>query len=424
MRDRLNIETDPAELYPLMRKEEMDPEKDEGDSFPDNPVTDLLPEEPAAGIFAEETVTDYLPEKSGIDFLREETESDSPREESLSDPLPEQTEDISVPGEHGEEAAAAVSVPAAPVKTPGPSLDERFRKFWTKKRIEILRIVIRTAVAGFFAVLFLMPIVLTITNSLMTKSEINANYGVIFAKRNGVRVFISNTVNLKFIPDIVTFEQYFKVLILSPEYLLKFWNSVIYVVPIVVFQLAIASLASYGFARYRGRVREVFFFAYIILMLMPYQVTLVPNYLVSSWLNILDTRWAIWLPGFFSPFAVYMLTKYMRRIPKSIYEAAEIDGAGEWQIFTKICLPNCKGGLASIAILLFIDYWNMVEQPLILLSNDQLHPLSVFLSKINSGEISLAFAVAVIYMVLPMMVFLYGEESLVEGIVYQGGIKE
>ncbi len=424
MRDRLNIETDPAELYPLMRKEEMDPEKDEGDSFPDDPVADLLPEEPAAGIFAEETVTDYLPEKSGIDFLREETESDSPREESLSDPLPEQTEDISVLGEHGEEAAAAVSVPAAPVKTPGPSLDERFRKFWTKKRIEILRIVIRTAVAGFFAVLFLMPIVLTITNSLMTKSEINANYGVIFAKRNGVRVFISNTVNLKFIPDIVTFEQYFKVLILSPEYLLKFWNSVIYVVPIVVFQLAIASLASYGFARYRGRVREVIFFAYIILMLMPYQVTLVPNYLVSSWLNILDTRWAIWLPGFFSPFAVYMLTKYMRRIPKSIYEAAEIDGAGEWQIFTKICLPNCKGGLASIAILLFIDYWNMVEQPLILLSNDQLHPLSVFLSKINSGEISLAFAVAVIYMVLPMMVFLYGEESLVEGIVYQGGIKE
>ena len=424
MRDRLNIETDPAELYPLMRKEEMDPEKDEGDSFPEVSVTDLLPEEPAAGIFAEETVTDYLPEKSGIDFLREEAESDSPREESLSDPLPEQTEDISVLGEHGEEAAAAVSVPAAPVKTPGPSLDERFRKFWTKKRIEILRIVIRTAVAGFFAVLFLMPIVLTITNSLMTKSEINANYGVIFAKRNGVRVFISNTVNLKFIPDIVTFEQYFKVLILSPEYLLKFWNSVIYVVPIVVFQLAIASLASYGFARYRGRVREVIFFAYIILMLMPYQVTLVPNYLVSSWLNILDTRWAIWLPGFFSPFAVYMLTKYMRRIPKSIYEAAEIDGAGEWQIFTKICLPNCKGGLASIAILLFIDYWNMVEQPLILLSNDQLHPLSVFLSKINSGEISLAFAVAVIYMVLPMMVFLYGEESLVEGIVYQGGIKE
>ena len=293
-----------------------------------------------------------------------------------------------------------------------------------KKTRENVRMVIRTAVTGSFAVLFLMPIILTITNSLMTVSEINANYGVIFARKNGVRVFISKTVNLKFIPDIVSFSQYFKVLFLSPEYLMKFWNSVIFVVPIVVFQLAVASLASYGFARYRGKVREVIFFSYIILMLMPYQVTLVPNYLVSSWLNIIDTRWAIWLPGIFSPFAVYMLTKYMRRIPRSIYEAAEIDGAGEWQIFTRICLPNCRGGLASIAILLFIDYWNMVEQPLILLSDEQMHPLSVFLSRIKTDEISLAFAVAVIYMVLPMLVFLYGEEYLVEGIVYQGGIKE
>ena len=293
-----------------------------------------------------------------------------------------------------------------------------------KKARENVRMVIRTVVTGSFAVLFLMPIILTITNSLMTVSEINANYGVIFARKNGVRVFISKTVNLKFIPDIVSFSQYFKVLFLSPEYLMKFWNSVIFVVPIVVFQLAVASLASYGFARYRGKVREVIFFSYIILMLMPYQVTLVPNYLVSSWLNIIDTRWAIWLPGIFSPFAVYMLTKYMRRIPRSIYEAAEIDGAGEWQIFTRICLPNCRGGLASIAILLFIDYWNMVEQPLILLSDEQMHPLSVFLSRIKTDEISLAFAVAVIYMVLPMLVFLYGEEYLVEGIVYQGGIKE
>ena len=305
-----------------------------------------------------------------------------------------------------------------------PRKERPVGRFWTKNRVETARMVVRTLLAGFFAVLFLLPIILTVTNSLMTPQEISANYGMIFAKRNGVRVFISETVNLKFIPDIVSFGQYFKVLILSPEYLMKFWNSFIYVVPIVVFQLAVASLASYGFARYRGRVREVIFFAYIILMLMPYQVTLVPNYLVANWLHIMDTRWAIWLPGIFSPFAVYMLTKYMRRIPRSIYEAAEIDGAGEWQIFTQICLPNCRGGLASIAILLFIDYWNMVEQPLILLTNDQLHPLSVFLSRINADEISLAFAVAVIYMVLPMMVFLYGEEYLVEGIVYQGGIKE
>lgn len=281
-----------------------------------------------------------------------------------------------------------------------------------------------TLAALFFAVLFLLPIVLTITNSFMTASEISANYGAVFATTDsGGKVFISDKVNLKFIPDMVSFNQYITVLLKSPEYLLKFWNSVILVVPILIFQLAVACLAAYGFTRFRGRIKEIIFFLYIILMLMPYQVTLVPNYLVSEWLHILDTRWAIWLPGIFSPFAVFLLTKFMRRIPTSLIEAAKIDGAGEWQIFRRVCMPLCKGALASVAILVFIDYWNMVEQPLILLSNADMHPLSIFLSKINSGEIGLAFAVATIYMIPCLLIFLYGEDYLVEGITYQGGIK-
>lgn len=293
-----------------------------------------------------------------------------------------------------------------------------------KKARTIVRISFATLAAACFAILFLMPIVLTITNSFMASSEIAANYGQVFATtETGGKVFISKQVNLKFIPDMVSFSQYATVLFKSPEYLLKFWNSVILVVPIVLFQLIVASGASYGFTRYRGKVKEIIFFIYIILMLMPYQVTLVPNYLVADWLNIIDTNWAIWLPGIFSPFAVYLLTKYMRKIPTSVIEAAQIDGAGEWMIFRRICMPLCKGAITSIAILIFIDYWNMVEQPLILLADEEKHPLSVFLSKINTGEIGLAFAVATIYMVPPILVFLYGEDYLVEGITYQGGIK-
>ena len=293
-----------------------------------------------------------------------------------------------------------------------------------KNITERLEISVLTLVCAVFAILFLAPIILTITNSFMSAQEINANYGAVFATtQTGGRVFISKTVTLKFIPDMVSFTQYFNVLLKSPEYLLKFWNSVIYVVPIVVFQLFVASLASYGFARYDARRRTVIFFFYVILMLMPYQVTLVPNFLVSNWLKLTGTRWAIWLPGIFSPFAVYLLTKFIRKIPYSVIEAAQIDGASEWQIFSRVCMPLCKGGIFSIAILIFIDYWNMVEQPLILLADDELHPLSVFLSRINAGEISLAFAVAVIYMVPPLLMFLYGEDYLIEGITYQGGIK-
>ena len=209
---------------------------------------------------------------------------------------------------------------------------EKYREYDAisdRRRAESMQAFRRTLVAVFFAFLFLMPTVLTFTNSFMTASEINANYGAIFAQNtSGGKVFVSEVVNLKFIPDMVTFSQYATVLFKSPEYLMKFWNSVIYVVPIVVFQLLVASLASFGFARYRGKVKQLIFFLYIILMLMPYQVTLVPNFMVLSRLGIIGTRWAIWLPGIFSPFAVYMLTKYMRRIPYSKPPRSTAQGSG------------------------------------------------------------------------------------------------
>ena len=269
-----------------------------------------------------------------------------------------------------------------------------------------------TVLAAVFAFLFLMPTVLTITNSFMTQSEITANYGQVFQNATDGKSYIKDKINLKFIPDKVSFTQYFTVLLKSPDFLYKFWNSVILVAPIVLAQLAVASVAAYGFTRWRGKIRDTIFFAYVILMLMPYQVTLVPNYLVSDFLGLLNTRWAIILPGAFAPFSVFLLTKSMRRIPASLIESAKLDGAGEWHIFWNICLPQCRSALYSIAILVFIDYWNMVEQP-----------LSVYLSQINAGEIGIAFAAAVIYMVPGLLMFLHGEAYLVEGITYAGSVK-
>ena len=279
-----------------------------------------------------------------------------------------------------------------------------------------------TVLAAFFAVAFLLPTVLTFTNSFMTQSEIAANYGKVFSSVSG-NAYISETVTLKFIPDKVSLSQYITVLFKSPDYLLKFWNSVILVVPIVVLQVGVASITAYGFTRWRGKVRSFLFFIYVILMLMPYQVTLVPNYLVSQWLGILNTRWAIIFPGMFAPFSVFLLTKFMRRIPASLIEAAKLDGSSEWQIFKDICLPQCRSALYSIAILVFIDYWNMVEQPIVLLPDASKQPLSVYLSTINANEVGLAFAIATIYMVPCILLFLHGEDYLVEGIAHQGSVK-
>ena len=299
-----------------------------------------------------------------------------------------------------------------------------------KKKIRFRRVLFllfALTVLVTFAFLFLFPTVFTITNSFMSTTEISANYGKIFTglgiSGDGGRVFIAEKVNLQLIPDRVSFSQYATVLLKSPEYLLKFWNSVIYVLPIVIFQLVVAAGASYCFARVETKFRSIVFFMYIILMLMPYQVTLVPNYIVMDKLSLMNTRWAIILPGIFSPFSVFILTKFMRRIPNAVVEAAKLDGASEWQIFTLIYMPLCRSTLYSVAILVFIDYWNMVEQPLILLADQELYPLSVFLSKINEGDTGIALAIAVIYMVPPVLLFLYSEDYLIDGIAYSASVK-
>ena len=274
------------------------------------------------------------------------------------------------------------------------------------------------------AVLFLFPTVVTIANSFMTSNEITSNYGAMFSNMTEKqKTFISTNVNLKLIPDKVTFAQYKAVLIQNSDYLIKFWNSVILTVPITFFQMLVAILTSYGFSRYPNKFKGIIFFVYIILMIMPYQVTLVPNFLVADKFGMLETRKAIILPAIFSPFSIFLLTKVMRRIPVSYVEAAKLDGAGELKILTKIYVPLCKGAIASIAMLVFIDYWNMVEQPLVLMKESTYHPLSVFLSQINTGDIGLAFAVGTVYMIPTILMFLYGEDYLVEGITYSGGIK-
>lgn len=297
----------------------------------------------------------------------------------------------------------------------------------TLKKLHTFRKNVATAILVLFfcsiCLVFVMPTVLTFTNSLMSKTEIAANYGQIFSGIAGdTKVYVAGETNLKLIPDRVTFSQYENVLLKNPQYLLKFWNAVILTVPIVVFQIFVALFAAYGFARFEGKIRSLIFFTYVILMLMPYQVTLVPNYIVTKWMGIFDTSWAIVLPGIFSPFAVYLLTRYMMRIPAEYTEAAQLDGAGEWKIFTRIYLPQCKSSLYAVVLLIFFDYWNMVEQPLVLLENEELFPLSIYISTINQSEVGLAFAAAVVYMIPCLLLFLHGEEHLEAGIV-TGGMK-
>ena len=200
-----------------------------------------------------------------------------------------------------------------------------------------------------------------------------------------------------------------------------FKNAVIYSVVFTFVSVLITMLAAYPMSRADFRGRK--FFNVIFVITMFFGGGLIPTYLLISNLKLLNSMWAIILPGAFAPFSVFLLTKSMRRIPASLIEAAKLDGSSEWQIFKDICLPQCRSALYSIAILVFIDYWNMVEQPIILLPDAEKQPLSVYLSTINTSEVGLAFAIATIYMVPCLLLFLHGEDYLVEGIAHQGSVK-
>lgn len=268
----------------------------------------------------------------------------------------------------------------------------------------------------------LAPLVISLTNSLMTEQEIGSNYDLIGQMTVDAASGKDAFVNLKIIPDWVSYEQYVKVLIATPTYLKLFWNSVYLVALIIGGQVIVAALAAYAFGKLRFRGRDKLFFIYLMTMLMPFQVTLVPNYMIADKLNLLNSAGAIVLPGIFGAFGVFMLRQFIKTLPNDYVEAATMDGAGHLSIFLRVILPLAKPGLAALIVLLFVDYWNMVEQPLIFLDDDFKQPLSVYLAVIQEEARGVGFAASILYMVPMVLLFLYAETHFIQG-VQMSGIK-
>ncbi|NEN85675.1 carbohydrate ABC transporter permease [Paenibacillus elgii] len=270
------------------------------------------------------------------------------------------------------------------------------------------------------AAALLMPIVITFTNSLMTEWEIGSNYGLIGKMTDAAAGNANRFVNLKLLPNLASLEQYASVLVLDSSFLRMFWNSVFLVVPIIAGQTVVGALAAYAFAKLRFRGRDALFLVYVMTMLMPFQVTLVPNYMMADKLGLLNSPSAIIWPGVFAAFGVFMLRQFALHIPFSYIEAAKMDGAGHVRIFSEIIVPMLKPGLGALVVLLFADYWNMVEQPLVFLDDSLKQPLSVYLSKVQEGERGIAFAASMLYMTPMVLLFLYAETYFIEGIELSG----
>ena len=273
------------------------------------------------------------------------------------------------------------------------------------------------------ATAFLFPIFIVFTNSFMSGFEIVTRYTHIVRAGNMLHTLPGNEiihfVRLTLIPGFVTFSQYTSLLFGHAEYLSSFWNSVALALPIIIGQVVISAPAAYAFELSRFRYKEIVYFIYIVVMLMPLQVALVPNFLMADWMGIQESRLAIILPGMVNPFGVFIMRQFLRGLPRDYIEAAQVDGAGHIRIVATIVTPMFKPAFAALMMLTFVENWNLVEQPRIFLDILQ-QPLSVYLAQMALTNPEMIFAASFFYLLPPVLVFLYGQEHMVEGIQLSG----
>ena len=210
---------------------------------------------------------------------------------------------------------------------------------------------------------------------------------------------------------------YYQVFLAEPVYLFRFWKSLLMCLLVVAGQLIVTVLGGFGFAKYNFPGKHVLFTILMILMTLPVQVTLVPNYILFDKLHMLDSWSALILPAAFSPLGTFITMQSFKAIPDDVIDAAKIDGCNLMQVLRCVVVPIARGGIISAGILAFLDSWNMVEQPLAYLKNFTSYPLSVALSVVFPSEVNVQMAASLLVLIPPLLLFLYFNRDLVEGIV-------
>ena len=275
----------------------------------------------------------------------------------------------------------------------------------------------KVLIAFVFAILLFMivfPIWVAVTGVFTAQWELEMNLSPVFAGTEG-------TANWPLLPAAPTLKSLVEDLLDSPGFFVMFWNSVSISFFILEGQLVVAVPAAWALAHFPISGKRTIVNLYIVLMLMPFQVLMFPQYLVLNKIGILDTLGAVILPAVFSTFPVFILQRFFRAIPKEILEAARLDGASEIRVFLEIGIPMGTPGILSVCILTFLDSWNMIEQPMTYLKTRSLWPLSLFLPEIGMGEMGVGFGAAFMMLVPALLLFLGCQEYLEQGIAMSGG---
>lgn len=195
-----------------------------------------------------------------------------------------------------------------------------------------------------------------------------------------------------------------------------FWNSVIYAVVITIVQLAVIIPCAFGFSQAKFKGRGALFVFYIVLMMMPLQVTILPNYIGLRDMGLIDTPLAIILPAIFSPFGVVVMNQYMKSIDNSVIEAMRLETNSVIRIILTAVVPQLRVCIFAVVLFVFADCWNMVEQPMLFLKTDSLKTLSVFITNAQNYEGNVLFPAAVIFIIPVLLLYLFFNENLEKGL--------
>jgi multiple sugar transport system permease protein len=253
-----------------------------------------------------------------------------------------------------------------------------------------------------FSAAFLIPFVYMISIALSSDATANQAAYTIFPKefevRNFIRIFTESNVPI--------------------------WlkNSLILTVTNTVFTLVSSSMVAYGFARFRVKGKSVIFMILLSTMMIPTQVTLIPQFMIFRRFGWINTMLPLIIPNLFgSPFYIFMLRQFIMRLPISLDEAAKIDGMSYWGIYYRIVLPLIKPALAAVAIFAIMGNWNWFFEPMIYLNQTEKYPLAIgvqILSAVgHAGQLplwNLMMAAAMILVIPMILLFFLGQKQMFE----------
>lgn len=222
-------------------------------------------------------------------------------------------------------------------------------------------------------------------------------------------------------PDTLTFDNITRVLG-QRSFLQWTWNSVVYAVVSVVIILLTAAMAGYAFAKKRFPGRDVIFWSFLATMMVPAQATLIPLFVLIAQMDGVNTYWGLIVPTLANSQAVFLMRQFIKGLPDELFDAARIDGAGEWTVFWRIVLPLTKPVLATLGIFVFLWHWNDFLWPLVIAQSDGMRTLTVGLASLNSENVSNAtiMAAAAISVIPCLLIFAILQRYIVNSVAMSG----